>query len=110
MIMADIDGIAKMAIGLTIALIIIAYVAPIGIESLYDEDYRGWGWKHDDGVAYQYNSTTPGWELYNTTGAVWEATSSREDTKTSTLMKLLPLFAVLVIVMAVILVVRDKMR
>lgn len=108
--MADTEGIAKMAIGLTIALVIIAYVAPIGIEALYDKDYRGWGWTHEGGEKYQYNETTPGWEWYNTTSSAWDATTTREDGKTSALYKLLPLFAVLVIVVGVIMIVRDKMR
>ena len=109
--MTDTEGIAKMAIGLTIALVIIAYVAPIGIEALYDKDYRGWGWKHEGGEKYEYNETSDAWFKYNVTSDAYDiAASSREDKKTSALYKLLPLFAVLAIVVGVILVVRDKMR
>ena len=109
--MSDIEGIAKMAIGLTIALVIVAYVAPIGIEALYDEEYRGWGWKHEGGEKYEFNVTQESWYKYNATSGAYDiAVSTREDKKTSALMKLLPLFAVLVILVAVVMIVRDKMR
>lgn len=109
--MVDTEDIGKLAIGLTIALVIIAYVAPIGIEALYDKDYRGWGWKHDGGDKYEYNETSDSWFKYNVTSGAYDiAASSREDKKTSALIKLLPLFAVLAIVVGVVLIVRDKMR
>lgn len=73
--------IGSMAIGLTVALVIVAYVAPIGIEAVYDINFTGWAFVGEG-----------------------------EDTKATGLMKLLPLFAVLAIVVGVVMIVRDKMR
>ena len=73
--------IGSMAIGLTVALVIVAYVAPIGIEAIYDINFTD-----------------------------WKFAGESEDTKATGLMKLMPLFAVLAIVVGVIMVVRDKMR
>lgn len=73
--------IGSMAIGLTVALVIVAYVAPIGIEAIYDLNFTE-----------------------------WKFAGESEDTKATGLMKLLPLFAVLAIVVGVIMIVRDKVR
>lgn len=109
--MVETKDIAGMVVGLAIALVIIAYVAPIGMEALYDTDYRGWGWKHEGGEKYEYNETSDAWFKYNVTSEAYDiAAGSREEKKTSGLMKLLPLFAVLAIVIGVVMVVRDKMR
>lgn len=73
--------IGSMAIGLTVALVIVAYVAPIGIEAIYDINFTE-----------------------------WKFSGEAEDAKTVGLMKLLPLFGVLAIVVGVIMIVRDKMK
>lgn len=73
--------IGSMAIGLTVALVIVAYVAPIGIEAMYDINFTE-----------------------------WKFSGESEDTKATGLMKLVPLFAVLAIVVGVVMIVRDKMK
>ena len=73
--------IGSMAISLTVALVIVAYVAPIGIEAMYDINFT-----------------------------VWKFSGESEDTKATGLMKLVPLFAVLAIVVGVVMIVRDKMK
>lgn len=72
--------IGSMAIGLTVALVIVAYVAPIGLEALYDINFTDW---HFEGEP--------------------------EDEKATGLMKLVPLFGVLSIVVGVVMIVRDNM-
>ena len=74
-----IESIGSIAIGIAIALVIVAYVAPIGIEAVYGINFSTW---HFDGES--------------------------EDTKATGLMKLMPLFAVLGLVVAVVLVVQKS--
>lgn len=105
--MVETKDIGNIAIGLTIALIAIAYVAPIGIEAIFGVDYRGWGWEHEDGESYEYNASAETWYKYNVTSDAFDiAAGDREDKKTSGLMKLVPLFAVLVIAIGVIMLVK----
>ena len=73
--------IGSMAIGLTVALVIVAYVAPIGIEAVYDINFTDWKFEGE-----------------------------AEDEKATGLMKLVPLFAVLTIVVGVVMIVRDNMK
>ena len=73
--------IGSMAISLTVALVIVAYVAPIGLEAMYDINFTE-----------------------------WKFAGESEDVKATGLMKLVPLFAVLAIVVGVIMIVREKMK
>jgi hypothetical protein len=77
---AQVD-VGTLAIEMSIALVVVAYVAPIGLEAIY-------------GV----NFTT------------WHFVGGSEDVKTTGLMKLVPLFAVLTIVIGVIMLVKKYTR
>lgn len=75
----DVD-IAQMVISLAVALVIVAYVAPIGVEAVYGINFTAWAFSGEG-----------------------------EDTKATGLMKLLPLFGVLAIVIAVIAIAKRVM-
>lgn len=106
----DTKDIGALVIGLAVALVIVAYVAPIGIEALYGVEYRGWGVEHEGGEAYEYNVTNEGWYKYNASSGAYDiSVTSREDTKVTGLIKLLPLFAALCIVISVIAIAKRVM-
>lgn len=68
------NNLINLAIGLSIALVVIAYTAPVGLQAIYELNFTAWSF--DGGVT--------------------------EDTKTSGLFKLLPLFFGLALVIVLI--------
>lgn len=98
----------KIAIGLSIGLVVIAYIGPVGLEAIYDTETDEFGYSHVDGEEYRFNDTYGLWQVYNGSGPQWDNTSTREDKKMTGLYKLLPLFVALAVLFTLIKVVEDR--